>query len=61
LLGAAMLGATACGAFADLSDAMRDMAPTAETLTPATGAIAAAHERRYAAFVALQKAALLAR
>jgi D-ribulokinase len=61
LLGAAMLGATACGAFPDLSDAMRGMAPTAKTLTPATGAIAAAHERRYAAFVALQKAALLAR
>ncbi len=61
LLGAAMLGATASGAFASLSDAMRGMAPAAKTLTPADGGIAAMHERRYAAFERLQQAARHAR
>ena len=61
LLGAAMLGATACGAFPALSDAMQGMAPTARTLMPAAGTTATFHARRYAAFASLQKAARDAR
>jgi D-ribulokinase len=61
LLGAAMLGATASGAFSDLLDAMRAMAPTARTFTPATGEIARMHDRRFQAFESLQKAAGAAR
>lgn len=57
LLGAAMLGATASGAFSDLSEVMRALAPSANAFAPASGAIAAMHERRYAAFGSLQKAA----
>jgi D-ribulokinase len=61
LLGAAMLGATAGGAFPDLSAAMQGMAPATLTFEPATGAIARLHEQRFAAFESLQKAARRAR
>lgn len=61
LLGAAMLGATACGAFADVSAAMQGMAPEALAFEPTAGAITRMHERRYAAFGSLQTAARTAR
>jgi D-ribulokinase len=57
LLGAAMLGATASGAFAGLTDAMAAMTGGADVFQPAGGEIAAAHERRFAAFETLQQAA----
>ena len=50
LLGAAMLGATASGAFMDLRSAMATMAPTAIQYLPTVGAIRSQHERRFAAF-----------
>jgi FGGY-family pentulose kinase len=60
--GAAMLGATAGGAFATLSDAIAGMSPQAgSTSTPATGELADMHNRRYAAFTRLQQAAREAR
>lgn len=57
LLGAAMLGAAASGAQADLAAAMAAMTGGADLFTPAEGAIAARHARRFAAFEALQAAA----
>lgn len=57
LLGAAMLGATACGAFADLQAAMEAMSSVGKTFMPAKGEIARLHERRFAAFEALQNTA----
>ncbi len=61
LLGAAMLGATAAGAFQDLAQVMTEMAPAASAFTPAGGAIVALHDRRFAAFEHLQDAARAAR
>jgi D-ribulokinase len=61
LLGAAMLGATAAGGFADLSSAITGMAPAATTVTPSAGATARLHQRRYVAFQDLQRAARAAR
>lgn len=57
LLGAAMLGAAAGGAFPSLQDAMAAMSGVGETFTPASGEIASLHERRFAAFEALQQTA----
>ena len=58
LLGAAMLGATASGTFADLATAMQEMTGSSDMFLPATcGAIAAQHEQRFAAFETFQKAA----
>ena len=57
LLGAAMLGATAAGAFPGLEAAIAAMAPSAAAFTPATGPIAEAHASRFAMFTALQRAA----
>lgn len=57
LLGAAMLGATASGVFAGLTEAMAAMTGGADVFQPAGGEIAAAHERRFAAFETLQQAA----
>lgn len=57
LLGAAMLGATAGNAFADLEAAMEAMSSVGESVEPATGEIAKLHDRRFAAFEALQKSA----
>jgi D-ribulokinase len=61
LLGSAMLGAAAAGAFPDLAQAMTAMAPTATVLAPAAGEIAQVHDRRFAAFEVLQTAAGAAR
>jgi len=61
LLGSAMLGATAAGAFASLDEAMSGMAPEASACMPAGGTIARLHERRFAAFGHLQRAARAAR
>ncbi|WP_019173259.1 FGGY-family carbohydrate kinase [Pseudaminobacter salicylatoxidans] len=55
LLGAAMLGATAAGVFENLSGAMEAMSSVGESFEPAGGKIAALHDRRFAAFEALQK------
>lgn len=57
LLGAAMLGATAAGSFPSLEAAMGHMTGGADLFAPAGGKIAASHERRFAAFEALQKVA----
>ncbi|MER2536775.1 MAG: FGGY-family carbohydrate kinase [Rhizobiaceae bacterium] len=57
LLGAAMLGATASGVFANLGEAMQAMTGDSETFTPAAGDFAALHARRFAAFETLQRAA----
>jgi D-ribulokinase len=61
LLGAAMLGAAAAGAFPDLGAAMAAMTGEADFHRPAAGAVASAHERRFAAFEVLQQAARNAR
>jgi len=55
LLGAAMLGAAAAGAFPDLPSAMAAMTSDADLFRPSPNA--EAHARRFAAFVALQQAA----
>ena len=57
LLGAAMLGAVASGAFPSLQDAMAAMSGVGETFMPAGGEIASLHERRFAAFETLQQTA----
>lgn len=57
LLGSAMLGAVAAGGFADLPSAMAAMSAPAARFVPAGGAIAAAHDARFAAFETLQSAA----
>ncbi|MGI6852246.1 FGGY-family carbohydrate kinase [Mesorhizobium sp. 1B3] len=57
LLGSAMLGAVAGGAFRDLEAAMSAMSSIGEIFQPATGAIAKTHDRRFAAFEALQATA----
>lgn len=57
LLGAAMLGAMASGTHPDAAAAMAAMSGTARLFAPATGDLAALHDRRYAAFTALQQTA----
>jgi D-ribulokinase len=57
LLGAAMLGATAGGAFASLREAMGAMSSTGETFAPAGGDFTQFHDKRFAAFEALQQTA----
>lgn len=57
LLGAAMLGATAAGAFASVAEAMGAMTGPAALFSPADGAVARMHDGRFAAFEALQAAA----
>lgn len=61
LLGSAMLGATAAGAFSSLDQAMSGMAPQASVCLPAGGATASLHDRRFSAFDQLQGAARSAR
>ncbi|EGJ19579.1 D-ribulokinase [Cereibacter sphaeroides WS8N] len=61
LLGSAILGAVAAGHEPDMTAAMQRMSRTAAHYEPAGGAIAALHDRRYAAFLALQEAARAAR
>ena len=57
LLGAAILGAVAGGTQPDLPAAMAAMSAPAATFTPAGGAVAALHQKRFAAFTALQDTA----
>jgi D-ribulokinase len=57
MLGAAMLGAVAGGRFDDVASAMAGMSKVARTYLPATGAIAAEHEKRFRAFERLQAVA----
>ena len=57
LLGAAMLGATASRAFPSLQDAIAKMSGSGEVIAPATGVLAAFHDRRFSVFEALQSAA----
>jgi D-ribulokinase len=54
LLGAAILGSVAAGAFPDVRAAMAALSSTARTYQPAGVEIAALHERRYDAFKRLQ-------
>jgi D-ribulokinase len=54
LLGSAMLGAVAAGAFADVGTAMATMARDAETIRPAQGRVAAFHAAKRAVFEDLQ-------
>jgi len=61
LLGAAMLGATAATAFDNLESAMETMSSVGEIFHPTGGEVAALHDRRFAAFEALQKSATSAR
>lgn len=57
LLGSAMLGAVAAGAYADVPAAMAAMSSLGETFMPAGGRVAETHDARFVAFEALQKAA----
>lgn len=54
LLGSAILGAVAGGAFADMPSAMAALTCVAKTFEPAGGAIAEAHATRFRQFRALQ-------
>jgi FGGY-family pentulose kinase len=56
LLGAAMLGATATGAFASIEEAMRAMSSISTVYIPAKGEGRFLHNTRYAAFERLQEA-----
>ena len=56
LLGSAMLGAVAGGAYRDLASAAASMCRTAEAIEPAGGEAAAYHEAKYAAYSVLQTA-----
>lgn len=57
LLGSAMLGAVASGAFADLQTAMPALSRVATRCTPAAGQTQAIHAARYAAFLSFQSLA----
>lgn len=57
LLGSAMLGAVASGIHADLAAAMPAMSRIALRCQPATDTIRTLHDRRYRAFLGLQKVA----
>ncbi|TIS32267.1 MAG: ribulokinase, partial [Mesorhizobium sp.] len=57
LLGSAMLGAVAAGRHSDLRAAMAAMSEVGEVYSP-NAALAACHDRRFAAFERLQAAAL---
>lgn len=61
LLGSAMLGATAAGAYPSLKDAMAQMSTLGAIVAPTGGALAATHLARFQAFEALQAAARTAR
>lgn len=61
LLGSAILGAVAAGIEPDMTAAMRRLSRNAHSYEPAKGALKALHDRRYAAFLALQQAARAAR
>ncbi|MCE6951320.1 FGGY-family carbohydrate kinase [Cereibacter sphaeroides] len=61
LLGSAILGAVAAGLAPDMRVAMQRMSRTAQVYEPVGGKLAALHDRRHAAFLALQAAARAAR
>jgi D-ribulokinase len=54
LLGAAMLGGVAGGAFADVRSAMAQMSQISRVYEPGKGEVAAIHDARYRAFTQLQ-------
>ena len=54
LLGAAILGSVAAGAFPDVGSAMAALSATDRSYQPAGGATAALHAKRYDAFTRLQ-------
>ncbi len=54
LLGAALLGALASGAFSDAREAMKALSKADRTYTPAEGEVAALHAARYEAFKRFQ-------
>ncbi|WP_421363745.1 FGGY-family carbohydrate kinase [Agrobacterium rosae] len=54
LLGSAILGAVASGAFSDARSAMTSLCRVAKIYTPAGGDLAAIHAKRYAAFGSFQ-------
>ena len=56
LLGSAMLGAVAAGAYADLIGAMAGMSSLGDVYRPAGGELGDWHDRRFAAFELLQRA-----
>ncbi len=55
LLGSAILGSVAAGAFQDVRDAMRELARSASIHTPSGERVATLHEGRYQAFLNLQE------
>lgn len=57
LLGAAMLGSVAAGAFCDVRAAMAGMSTTGKQYEPCTGPLESLHDRRFAAFERLQAVA----
>lgn len=57
LLGSAILGAVASGAFPDIRSAMPALSAFADTYAPAGGAIGATHDARYRSFLKLQAVA----
>lgn len=57
LLGSAILGAVAAGAFPDIRSAMPDMSRVETRYSPASGSIRRVHEARFDAFLTLQQAA----
>ncbi|MDI6834183.1 MAG: FGGY-family carbohydrate kinase [Rhizobiaceae bacterium] len=57
LLGSAILGAVASGAFIDMTAAMQALSGVSGTYEPAVSTIAEAHERRFRAFEQLQACA----
>lgn len=57
LLGSAILGAVAGGAFQDVVSAMKGVCSADRVYRPVQGELAATHARRYAAFADLQKVA----
>lgn len=58
LLGAAMLGATAGGAFPTLLDAMQALSRTGRMYEPATGAVRSRHDARFDVYARLRTALL---
>lgn len=61
LLGSAIIGAVAGGAYSDITEGMRSMSSIGRIYKPARGEIASLHENRFKAFEALQIAAKLVR
>ncbi|MEL6820059.1 MAG: FGGY-family carbohydrate kinase [Pseudomonadota bacterium] len=61
LLGSAMLGSVAGGAYTTVADAMVGMSSLGDVFKPTTGAIADTHEKRFHVFQALQAAGRMLR